>query len=960
MKIRDFLSTVLPSRGVYFASRWDEKFRNYASTNIEDLALQLKAISADGAEAYVALAGFEKDRYYNAKGKYRTRTQENAAWVRSTWIDMDVGEQKAADGLGYLSQRDALGALKEFLTTTGLPAPTLIVNSGNGIHAYWVFTQDVPAALWARVARMFKGVLHELGVHADPSRTADAASVLRPPETLNHKDKTHPKPVTVLREGKPIGFKAWATQVRDLATQLHVPAARPRTEQRSKNAALGGEVVHKPSDAHKLAEQCPTIAEMRDTEGANQVSGMEPLWWACLGVLAFTEQGDEICHEWSQGHEGYDYDFTQQKIDWRRSQAGPTTCAYMRSLTGNLCKNCTQKCHSPIVLGHPDAQHAEKEFAIAPTGEQVETEIPPMPEGMEDYVFDPARGGLLQWTKDKDGKKFQRLLCSAFPTIEFLYQDTADGEHYAHLCTRTRPGVWEECDIKASALAQGGSALANALGGRAGIVARNQKGVEQFMQTWFDQHRKDQDLQIMRRQMGWQPDDAFVLGRYAYTANGERKACTLSKELLDYSRSHEPGGDRNEQIRLLDLIYNRPYFECYQFVLAASLGSALLSLIHRDYVGVPIALWEPGGGLGKTTACRTAIALWGDPLGNAQVANADRVTEFGMYLMAGMRRHLPVLVDETTDWDPKAVAKFAYNYSSGVAKIMGQADGKLRDNSGKNWQNFLFITSNTSLVGKIDATIPNCGARLARVFEIEIKLRGDDLKKVPLDDVHELSHHYGHIGQEFITYVAPRRAKVQKFVRAIYAQLQREVDDSPDARFWLMTAACAIAANRIATTLGLFRWQREPLEHFVRETLRTLRGVSNDQIEDPSEMLATMFNDLRTGFLVTNIWGGYKHVAMIDPHFPPPRNQEFTGRFLSQDRELFVPIGVVKRWCADHNVPYKRLLEMMTEGGWLIDRNAKRSLTVGTKLGSVGQTRCWRLKFKPDDVELEPDEEVIE
>jgi len=964
MRTNDFLRAVLPTEGVYFAASWtkDERypkggyFHNVPCSTIEEVALQAKALASAGQDAYFAMASFLEDSYWDpVRKKFRSRTQDNAQWVKSAWLDLDCGEQKAAKGRGYRTQAEAVKALKVFLKDTALPSPTLLVNSGNGIHAYWVFTQPVKAQLWTKVARMFKAVLAEMKVYADPMRTADAASVLRPPGTSNLKDPDNPKEVRVLREGAQVGFKTWATRLRDLSTQLRVSVPGSKPAARSKNSALsGGNPQHKPSDAEKLATLCPTVGAMQDSEGADQ---QEPLWYACLGVLAFTEQSDEICHAWSKGHEGYSYEACQEKIEARRATGfGPTTCDYIRQLEGSLCANCVQKCTSPIVLGHPDATHAVRETVEVSGGAAIDVGIPAMPEGMEDYVFDPERGGLYVWTEDKEGRRYQQRLCSAFPTIAYLYVDT-DGEHYAHLRTRTRPGVWEESDIKASALAQGGYALASALGGKAGLVARNQKGVTEFMQTWFDRHRQNQDLQVMRRQMGWHADGTFVLGYRSYTADGEVLGCTLSKELHEYSSAHEPGGSRDEQVRLLDLLYNRPFYECYQFVLAASLGSALIPLIHDEPVGVPISLWEKDGGRGKTTACRLAIGLWGDHRGNAQVAHAENITEYAMYIMAGMRRHLPVLLDETTRWDPKHIAKFAYVYSSGVSRIQGKAEGGLRDNSTRNWQNFLLLTGNSSLVTKMDSSIPGCGPQVARVFEVEIKLRKEDLRKEDRELVRELSNHYGHIGTEFIKYVVPRAQKVKQFTNAIYKHLQDTVDDSADARYWLMTAACAIAANRIASSLGLFRWQREPLEQWISDHVRALRGVSNDMVEDPGELLSKMFNDLRTGFLVTDVFGGYSQRAMIDPHFPPPRNQEFTGRFITKHRELYIPIRVLKRWCSDQNIPYKHLQTMLQQGGWLADKSTKKSLTVGTKLGNIGQTRCWKLVFQPDDdLELVPDD----
>lgn len=75
--------------------------------------------------------------------------------------------------------------------------PTLIVSSGSGVHVYWVFDAFLERDRWLSFAGKLKVLMKAFGLHADPSRTADIASVLRVPGTLNYKYHP-PKPVTIL------------------------------------------------------------------------------------------------------------------------------------------------------------------------------------------------------------------------------------------------------------------------------------------------------------------------------------------------------------------------------------------------------------------------------------------------------------------------------------------------------------------------------------------------------------------------------------------------------------------------------------------------------------------------------------------------------------------------------------------------------------------------------------------
>jgi hypothetical protein len=959
MKRVDFLRDLLPEGGFYYAATWVVKpeyargglFKHTAHDDVAQLSLDVKAISNAHGEAYFALASYAEPSYTDQTGKVRYRTKENAVAAKSFWLDIDCGEDKP-----YTTQASALRALVTFLRECGLAMPTYIVSSGGGLHVYWVTEKPIKAQLWTRIAQMLKAVTKAKGLKVDQSRTSDIASVLRPIGTDNWK-RDYPRPVKILKQGPYLQLRAWANRLQELTKELGVEVHNAAKPTRKKNTDLLGDTQtrnYAPSDAHQIAERCPTIAAMRDHKGANQT---EPLWYACIGVLGFTEQGHEICHEWSQGHPGYDDRETQLKIEHRMNQdIGPTTCKYMRYVEGNSCEGCTRTCIGPLQLGRPEPESATEEVVgeDEETGIAIVEAIPEMPGGMGgDYKWNPSMGGLTQMVESKDNadERYPVLICTAYPTIEYIFTDS-EGEHWAHVVTRTRPGVWEGSDIKTSALAQGGQALMGALGGRAGIVTKNSAGVTKYMQTWFDQMRKDQELQVMRNRMGWQNDGSFVLGSQRFLPNGDVKPCTLSKEMRAYADAHRPAGNMQTQVDLIAELYNRPFYEPFQFILAASLGSILLSLVHKGPIGIPINLWEPHGGRGKTTVCQAAISLWGDHTGNGQVAHADNITEYAMYVMSGLRRHIPVLIDETTNWDAKKVGNFAYTYSGGVAKVQGTADGSLRDNSIKNWQNFVFMTGNSSVVQKMEAHVINAGPRIARVFEIElpdIKLATDDL-----DLVRQLWEHHSHIGAKYVRYIVKNRERVEAYVKALINDLNQRIGAETDARYWIHTAACTIAASRFAHKLGLFSWDEERFEHWVREQVRTLRGNKADAEDSPEDTLFKLVEELRPGFLVTNHYGGPGRKAIIDGNFPPPRGRELLGRYLTDTHELYVPIGVVKKWCAANNVGYKKLKLAMQTGGWLKQDNVKRSLTVGINVGRTGQARCWVFQFDQGEVDLQP------
>jgi hypothetical protein len=109
---------------------------------------------------------------------------------RSTalWTDLDVATAAQPDK-PYRSVVEAVAVLE------ALPVrPSLIVHSGNGVHAYWTFAPPTPdrAAIWG-----FNRAL-ALRLRGDPGATG-AAHCMRLAGTLNHKDLDHPSLVSIVK-----------------------------------------------------------------------------------------------------------------------------------------------------------------------------------------------------------------------------------------------------------------------------------------------------------------------------------------------------------------------------------------------------------------------------------------------------------------------------------------------------------------------------------------------------------------------------------------------------------------------------------------------------------------------------------------------------------------------------------------------------------------------------------------
>ncbi|UCV07208.1 PriCT-2 domain-containing protein [Dechloromonas denitrificans] len=186
-----FLKALWPSHDQKYQigtlDRQAKKFRNIPVNSIDEADQLAHKLSAEGSDAYFAIAGYETSA---------NRTSANSSGAVCFWMDLDCSDDKAAMGKGYLTTQYAEQAILKFSTTIQIPAPTYVLDSGGGLHVYWVFDQFLPRDPWLAYAKKLKALAHAHGLLADPTRTADIASVLRIPGTLNYKYDP-PRPVTI-------------------------------------------------------------------------------------------------------------------------------------------------------------------------------------------------------------------------------------------------------------------------------------------------------------------------------------------------------------------------------------------------------------------------------------------------------------------------------------------------------------------------------------------------------------------------------------------------------------------------------------------------------------------------------------------------------------------------------------------------------------------------------------------
>lgn len=176
-EIAAFVRLVTPSAGPYYLSYGTTKPTiNEAVTSQAALIERTMSLNASDRQVWVSPAA-----YTSATGG---RKNENVRALKALRIDVDVKPKF------YETKEAALAGIRALADRGVIPAPSAIVDSGNGWHVYWALTVEVTPEVYVGVSGRLKAWITAVDpkLTADTSRWTDPNGLLRLPGTANRKD----------------------------------------------------------------------------------------------------------------------------------------------------------------------------------------------------------------------------------------------------------------------------------------------------------------------------------------------------------------------------------------------------------------------------------------------------------------------------------------------------------------------------------------------------------------------------------------------------------------------------------------------------------------------------------------------------------------------------------------------------------------------------------------------------
>ena len=899
----DLLNTILPTEGRYCVFGYGR----YADQRFVETKEEVDAIVAEFVEKKV-------DAYFGCAkfGPADNRTHENALYFRSLWVDIDCGLAKGTPDengkvAGYYTQELGLQALQQFCKTVGLPKP-ILVNSGNGIHAYWLLEETLDRRTWVPLSKRLLELSQKHGLIVDSS-VFEPSRVLRVPGTFNFKNKENPLPVTVINENTTRVTYEWIkNKLGALAPKEDVmPDFLPRKLSPLMEALMGNKV-----------KRFKTIM-MRSVNGdgcaqllhcfKNQNSIDEPLWRSALSITAFCVDKDDAAHKMSNKHEGYDPAEVDRKVAYIVKTGGPHTCEQFKKLNLTGCSGCVHegKIKSPIVLGVEIEQAEEEDNEV--TVEEQKITIP-------EYPFPYFRGkkGGIYKRNEEEGEP-DLVYEHDFYVVKRL-SDSVLGEIALFRLHLPLDGT-REFSIPTSVISSKDD-LRKTLASK-GIVAyvKEYELISRYVVTVIKNMQFEKKAEIMRNQFGWiENDSKFILGDKEVTKDGVfySPPSNATKSLSPYF--HKKG--TLEKWKECFNMYAKPGLEANAF--AALVGFASPIFKFTGLHGAIVNVIYKHGGSGKTTTLNMAASIWGRP---ESLVSTHKDTYNAKMIKLGILNNLPNIVDEITNMTGEQFSNYAYSISGGKDKDRASSQSNTLRVNDSSWNNLTLCSANASFYEKLSVVKAAANAEQLRLLEYEITPNTiiDVAEGKHMFD-HQLQENYGHAGEIFIQYCVNNLESVKKLIIKVQERMDREVNFTAAERFWSGQCACIIASGLIAKELKLCEFDMKSIYEWAKLELSRIK-VDVKPVEDmPTASLGEFINAYVNNMLVVNgevdARSGLTALPIREP------KGELLIRFEPDTQELYIAARQFKEFCIKSQNNYKNTLKEMTVAGVYKESTNKR------------------------------------
>lgn len=841
------------------------------------------------------------------------RNQLNALNIKNFVLDIDF---KGGDH-GYNTKAEALMELYRFVKEVKLPAPSILVGSGGGVHVYWIVDRALTPAEWSPVAFQLAEATKQHNLKCDTQCTVDIARVLRVPGTFNMK-QDQPRPVTVLLDSGPdYPLAALASPLQGYIALGGTPTLLPKRNPVAglSDLAAGIDSINDvPIDLKTVVPECPFIKSALMTGGKNLSN---PLWNMTTLLATFTGNGRTNAHLMARGHPGYMHQTTDDLYDRkvRDKEAkglGWPGCSTIHTYGAKECALCPHNIEnkSPLNFGDRISQVAPVKGAAPVANSAVE--VPTIPHG-----YTQRSDGVMLYMKDfGDGKKEWVPVTKYVMTKPWLQREP----WIFNFTTKSELGREHQIAIELASV--DGQDMRKVLQSQ-GFTIENLdelKRIGKLIMSWVSHLQNMKGGVISSHPFGWDIKNGhlngFIYGGMKHSPSGMTPSANPDPVIQG---QYAPSGERQPWVAAASMITSqgKPEFDA---IIASAFAAPLVFFTGQS--GMLMSCYSIPSGVGKSTALRVAQAVWGDPV-RAMQSLSD--TQNSVIHKIGEIRALPLYWDELkTEQDAKKFANIAFTIPQGKEKSRLTARASQR--SPGTWQTLLVSASNESLVDIVEQSTKATTAGIYRIFEYEIKEERGKWSVDPSDAqriVSKLNNNYGQIGLEYAAFCGVNFPRLEQEVAILNRALNVETNTIADERFWLATITVILMGAKYANELGFTNINEERLKFFLLQTLesmRAIRGASHTDFKNSSnlsDVMAQFFSSMQAKHvLYTNICRtgvGRPTPGTVKPVRATDRLEGVSIRVGAQDKIIRISTAALSKWLLDAGYPKHVTVESLKD-----------------------------------------------
>lgn len=936
---QQFFEKILPTQGTYCVASIkgtgkDKTIIPRFTEDADKVIDILQALSVPGANLYFTPGTYEGFR----------RNADECVAMKAFFLDLDYMHGKFV----YVSKEAAIADTKRFCDEIGWPHPVL-VDSGGGIHAYWIFDEDIPGDEWKVYAERFKQLCIDRNMVIDQAVPADAARLMRVPGTLNYRYDP-PEPAQLLTD-------VFTYPIEQLLSAL--PEEAPPVLNEVANVLAGAEKGLDEETRRIWEEQRKNFEfsfdkialQSLEGTGCNQIREAilnadklpEPQWYAAVSVAVRCSEGMEAVHKLSEEYPGYSKEETERKAQQSLDNAtGAHSCEAFESINAEGCRGCPYRGKlgkmGPISLGKVLRVPEPAQTVEADEEESVRKEESARTTFFPDFLkpfVKGVNGGIYYLPPPKhlkDGRVIQDdphlILAHNLYAIKRLYSPH-DGECLVMNLELPMDGIREfTLPLKEVASQE---KLKAALATQ-GVVFEPLKisQIASYLMKWGSFLINTGKADKMYMQQGWTENcQSFVLGATEYEARGTRPSppSIWSRNISKYLTM---GGSYEEWKQSIQML-NDPGYELHAFIFLCGLASPLMEFSTVNGVTVS-AMGESGSG--KTGAMYAAMSVWGRP--DALALNDG--TANGLIQRMVNMKNLPFPLDEQSNLSPKEASDLLYKVSAGRSKLRMQAS-----NNAERPQDYLtklicIATVNQSLKDKVGQFKADASAEEMRLLELTLyrpKTLTEPRGRIMFDS---LKRNYGHAGPIYVSRLmdlgAPRLSQI---VNEETTKVTERFTGKSEYRFLIGLAGVVFAAEKIAREVGICEFDLERISAVVFGELgRTLRETTESKLDNTLVLGDFLASSAQNILLAMD-----GKIGTVTPRGALSARVEITTG--QKDCDVFISVTALKQYLAERQLSvgmFERELKML---GNLQGKVKKR---LGAGWSGLGHVNLFAYHFK--------------